>query len=370
MDNLFFEKFDKPFILVIGVGEGGCNALQHVYKQNKSKALDFCAIDTDVHALNSIDIPSERKLLIGEERLNGFGAASKPVQGELAAMENVSKINEFLEGDYTIAFVLTGMGGGTGTGASPVIARLCWELDIFTIGVLSTPFTTEGSKRKNVAMEGVNKIKAYTDSVFLFSNDYIFNKYPEIKISESFSYSDAIFKQPIDFITRIMTQFGYIDIDFSDVKSVLADSCFSTVDYGEAEGENRIDSALEQILQSPFISNVNLSEVKNILINLEAGEVEVEIAEINEVLDFMKKSMGEDIDIIWGVGYDESLGSKLRLTVMLSSLKEVLVEEVANPEGPEKKIVLQRQEYHGKTTSFVIIQFGNDKNWGVEILSD
>lgn len=364
--------------LVIGVGGGGCNALQHIYSENKSDAIDFFAINTDIQALNNLKIPLQQRLLIGENLTEGRGAGANPSQGELAAIESLSIIKQFLKKNYKIVFILAGMGGGTGTGASPIIAKACKELDILTIAVLSTPFTFEGNLRQKQARQGINALKKYTDSIFLFSNDNILNYYSTFKLSEAFKYSDSIFKLPIDLIVGITTTSGYINIDFQDIKTVLAHSGFSTVTMGTGIGEKRAKQALEQILQSPFISNVNLNEVKDVLIQVVSGKKEVVMDEIAEVTDYFSTIVNNNADIIWGTAIDTDLDEELKINAILSGVKEEEIIEYSNPTEIEiekniptiieKEVRQLRQEYEGKKIAFLIMQFGKGKLYD-ELLS-
>jgi cell division protein FtsZ len=365
-NSLEFENF----ALVIGVGGGGGNALESIYESyhlEGSNFIDFFAINTDVQALNNIKIPIQKRLLIGEHLTKGLGAGSDPEKGRLAALESQDLIRNSIDKDYKIIFIIAGMGGGTGTGASPIVAKICQELKILTVALLSTPFTFEGVLRQKQAGLGIHLINKYADSIFLFSNDNILNEHSNIKLSDAFKYSDAIFKSPIDVILGIVTRVGYVNVDFEDIKTVLTQSGYSTIAIGEGEGKDRIKQTIEQLRHSPFTANVNFSEIKFILIQIESGD-DINMDDIFEITEYFHEEVGDRADLIWGNSFDPHMKNEVRVNAILTGVSKDQVIEYFNPGEIEieKKIpsVIEKEvkkiweDFKGKKIAFLIMQFG------------
>ena len=357
--------------IIIGVGGGGCNALNYIYSEKKSDDIDYYALNTDIQALENLSIPLQNRLLIGDKLTNGQGAGADPKKGEASAIESKQLVKNFLSKGYKIAFILAGMGGGTGTGAAPIIANACIELDILTISIVSTPFTFEGSLRQKQAKKGIELLSQNSDSVLIFANDNILNYYSTFKFSEAFKYSDFIFKKPIDIIWGIISRPGYINVDFADVETVLKSSGISTITSGMGEGEKRIESALKEILDSPFLSNVNVRNVKNMLVHIESGTDEIRIDEIGIIMDFFTEKFGSDADIIWGNSYNQDIKNKISIGAIITGvIKDQIIEysdpqeidiEKNTPRIIEKEVQQIKTEYSGKKIAFLIMQFGRSR---------
>ena len=262
--NFQFEKKPESIIKVIGVGGGGGNAVNHMYKLG-IRDVDFIVCNTDSQALANSPVPS--KVHLGSSLTEGRGAGNKPGTGREAATENIDDVRKALEPETKMVFITAGMGGGTGTGGAPVIAQLCRELGYLTIGIVTIPFRNEGKRRINQAIEGIQEMEQFVDSLLVINNERIREMYGDFAISQAFAKADDVLATAAKGIAEIITVPGYINVDFADVETVMRDSGVAIMGTGLAEGDGRAIIAVEQALNSPLLNNNNIRGARNILLN-------------------------------------------------------------------------------------------------------
>ena len=311
-------KFDLPkdqssIIKVIGVGGGGSNAVNHMYRQG-IEGVDFIICNTDQQALDLSPIPN--KIQLGSTLTEGRGAGSNPEVGMNAAIENVDELKELFEKNTQMVFITAGMGGGTGTGAAPIIAQTAREMGILTVGIVTIPFSFEGRRRKLQADEGLAQLRDNVDTLLIICNDKLREMHGNLKISEAFSKADDILTVAAKGIAEIITVAGYINVDFEDVKTVMKDGGTAIMGSAAAEGEGRAVKAVSQALASPLLNDNDITGANYILLNITSGDEEVSMDEIDEITDYIQNESGNTADIIWGNGVDESLGNKISVTII------------------------------------------------------
>ena len=311
-------KFDAPkemssIIKVIGVGGGGSNAVNHMFKQG-IRGVDFIICNTDSQALDSSPIPN--KVQLGASLTDGRGAGSIPEVGKNAAIENIEEIREMLEGNTKMLFITAGMGGGTGTGAAPVIAAVAKEMGILTVGIVTIPFGFEGRKRRMQADSGLEDLRTNVDTLLIVSNDKLRDLYGNLRLGEAFSKADDILTDAAKGIAEIITVTGYVNVDFEDVKTVMRDSGVAIMGTGTASGEQRALKAVELALSSPLLNDNNIKGASNILLYMASGNEELEMDEVAEITDYIQEEAGLTAEIIWGSGEDDSLEDGISITVI------------------------------------------------------
>jgi cell division protein FtsZ len=311
-------NFDLPvnkssIIKVIGVGGGGGNAVNHMYLHG-IKDVDFVVCNTDAQAL--ANSPVQVKIQLGSSLTEGRGAGNKPEIGREAAIENLDDVIDVLANSTKMVFITAGMGGGTGTGAAPVIAKAAKELGILTVAIVTIPFRNEGQRRVNQALEGIAEIEKYVDSLLVINNEKIREMYGDLKVSEAFSKADDVLAIAAKGIAEIITVHGYINVDFADVETVMTNSGVAIMGSGKATGENRAMQAVTEALKSPLLNDNDIEGARNILLNITSGNEEITMDEIGQVTDFIQSRAGDNADIIWGNGIDESLGNSISVTVI------------------------------------------------------
>lgn len=308
-------KFDLPknqssIIKVIGVGGGGSNAVTHMFKQG-IRGVDFLICNTDCQALETSPVPV--KVQLGDK---GLGAGSIPSVGKDAATENIDDIRKILQSNTKMVFITAGMGGGTGTGAAPVIAALAKELGILTVGIVTLPFSFEGRKRIQQARAGIDELRKSVDTLLIICNDKLRELEGDLKLSDAFNKADNILAVAAKGIAEIITVTGYINVDFEDVKTVMRDSGKAIMGSGMAEGENRALEAVQMAMTSPLLDDANIRGASNILLYISSGTEEITLDEVMEITDFIQHEAGSGADIIWGNGTDETLGNKISITLI------------------------------------------------------
>jgi len=308
-------KFEHPkqqsnIIKVIGIGGGGSNAVTHMFNQG-IKGVDFVLCNTDSQALDISPVPN--KVYLGKRNL---GAGNVPSVGRDAALETKDELREVLEPHTKMLFITAGMGGGTGTGAAPVVAEMARELDILTVGIVTLPFNFEGRRRRQQALEGIEELRKYVDALLIISNDKLRDEYGNMKLTEAFKKADDVLAIAAKGIAEIITVTGYINVDFEDVKTVMKQSGKAIMGSGLAEGENRATKAIEDAMRSPLLNDSNISGAKNILLYITSGNEEVTFDEVKDITDFIHTICGDSTEIIWGNGTDTSLGDQIAITVI------------------------------------------------------
>ena len=328
-------KFDLPthhksIIKVIGVGGGGSNAVNHMFNLG-IKDVDFIVCNTDSQALNSSPVPN--KLQIGINLTEGLGAGANPEQGRNAAIENKEEIRDMLQEDTKMVFVTAGMGGGTGTGAAPVIAQVAKELDILTVGIVTVPFKFEGKKKMNQAMEGVNALKENCDTVLVILNDKLTEAFGNLSVSQAFGQADNVLTTAAKGIAEIITVPGYVNVDFEDVKTVMKNSGAAVMGSACTSGDSRARRAAEEAINSPLLNNQNIEGADKILLSIISGDqAELQMDELTEITDFMQEIAGDDAEVIFGHGVDPELNDSIRVTIIATGFEEE-TEDLEEVEG-------------------------------------
>jgi cell division protein FtsZ len=315
----------SSIIKVIGIGGGGSNAVNHMWKQG-IKDVDFIVCNTDAQALSNSPVPV--RIQIGESLTEGRGAGSKPEIGRQAAIENLQDIKEILEGNTKMVFLTAGMGGGTGTGAAPVIAKATKEMGLLTVAIVTIPFRFEGQLRINQAIEGIKQLKEYVDSLLVINNEKLREIYGDLKLSEAFAKADDVLAIAAKGIAEIITVHGYINVDFADVETVMKDSGVAILGTGLASGEDRAGRAMEAALASPLLNNNDITGADNILLNITSGENELSMDEIGEITDFISHSAAKNAHIIWGTGQDKRLGEQISVTIIATGFEAHSIPEL------------------------------------------
>jgi cell division protein FtsZ len=307
-------NFDLPpttesIIKVIGVGGGGGNAVNYMHRMG-IKDVDFVLCNTDAQAL--FNSPVQMKLQLGASLTEGRGAGNKPEIGRQAAIESSQQISDLLSRKTKMVFITAGMGGGTGTGAAPVIAQISKELGILTVAIVTIPFRNEGKKRIAQAIEGIENIRQHVDSLLVVNNEKILEIYGNLKVTEAFSKADDVLATAAKGIAEIITVHGYINVDFADVETVMANS----------------GVAVKAALESPLLNNNDISGARNILLNVTYGQDEITMEEIGLIIEYVQSAAGDDADLIWGNGCDPQLGEDLKVTVIATGFSASSVPEL------------------------------------------
>ena len=331
-DNDEIIDWDIPkkqnIIKVIGVGGGGGNAVNHMFEKG-IKDVDFIVANTDNQALERSEVPI--KIQLGPSLTNGLGAGNNPEHGASAAVESIEEIDRVFGGvDNTkMLFVTAGMGGGTGTGAAPVIAKHAKEQGILTVAIVTVPFRFEGPKRVNQAIKGLEELRQNVDSLLVIDNDKILEQYANETVTNAFGFADDVLTQAAKGIAEIITVPGHVNVDFADVKTVLKDSGIALMGTGMADGEDRAIKAVKKALSSPLLSNNSIIGAKNILINVFSSEDSAfKLGELAEINNYIQEAAGCKADLIWGQSTDDTLGGSLNVTLIASGFNS---SEIINP---------------------------------------
>ncbi|MBK5284336.1 MAG: cell division protein FtsZ [Bacteroidia bacterium] len=311
-------KDRTSIIKVIGVGGGGSNAVNHMFRQG-IKGVEFIVCNTDAQALDISPVP--HKIQLGTSLTEGRGAGSMAEVGRNAAIENIEDIRKVLSHNTKMVFITAGMGGGTGTGAAPVIAQTAREMGILTVGIVTVPFNFEGPKRIRQAEEGIENMKKNVDTLLVICNEKLREMHGNQTISQAFTQADNVLTIASKGIAEIITVTGYVNVDFEDVKTVMTNSGVAIMGSAIASGEDRAISAVEQALNSPLLNDNNIRGAKYILMNIASGTSEVTMDEISEITDYIQKESGMTADIIWGNCVDEGLEDKLSVTLIATGFK-------------------------------------------------
>lgn len=308
----------SPIIKVIGVGGGGSNAVNYMFTK-KIVGVDFAICNTDNQAMNLSAV--DKKIQLGPTLTEGRGAGSKPVIGRESCIESIEEVKQFFSDGTKMLFVTAGMGGGTGTGAAPVIAKAAQELDILTVGIVTVPFTFEGRRRMKQAMEGLAELKKNVDTLVVISNDKLRKIYGNLNLSEAFSKADDILMTAAKGIAEIITVPGYVNVDFEDVNTVMRDSGVAVMGTATMEGDDRALRAVEAALQSPLLEDSDIKGAQHILLNITSGTKEVTMDEVFEITEYVQEEAGYGTDLIWGNCFDESLGEQISVTVIATGFE-------------------------------------------------
>jgi len=330
--NISFDlpKNQSNVIKVIGVGGGGSNAVNHMYSQG-IHGVDFVICNTDKQALDSSPIPT--KIQLGVSLTEGLGAGANPEVGAKAAEESIEEIRAMLETNSKMVFITVGMGGGTGTGAAPVIARIARELDLLTIGIVTIPFGFEGRMRNEQAQKGIDKLRQYVDSMVVINNNKLREVYGNLGFKAGFSKADEVLSTASRGIAEVITHHYTQNIDLKDAKTVLSNSGTAIMGSATASGKNRSEEAISKALDSPLLNDNKITGAKNVLLLIVSGKEEITIDEIGEINDFIQAEAKSDVNIIMGVGEDESLGEAISVTIVATGFNKAQQHEISNTEA-------------------------------------
>lgn len=323
-------KGEGSIIKVIGVGGGGSNAVTHMFKQG-IVGVDFAISNTDIQAIETSPVPV--KIQLGPALTDGRGAGSRPQIGKQACIESIEEVKEFLDDGTKMLFVTAGMGGGTGTGAAPIIAKTAREMGILTVGIVTLPFTFEGRKRTSQGGEGLEDLKNNVDTLIVISNDKLRQIHGNLSLSQAFSEADNILAMAAKGIAEIITVPGYVNVDFEDVNTVMRESGIAIMGTASAEGDDRAKRAVDDALNSPLLEDSNIKGAQHILLNITSGTKEVTMDEIFEITEFVQEEAGFGTNLIWGNCFNEELGDKISVTVIATGFESAKLESVAREDN-------------------------------------
>lgn len=343
MIHFDLPKEKSSIIKVIGVGGGGSNAVNHMFSQD-IEGVNFIICNTDAQALSLSKVPN--KVQLGPMLTQGLGAGANPDIGRQATEESLEEIRKILEVNTKMAFITAGMGGGTGTGGAPILAKICKDLGILTVGIVTTPFAYEGKKRFAQAEEGINKLKDYVDTLLVISNDKMRHQYGNLTMRAAFAKADNILATAAKCITDVINSTGQINVDFADVCTVMRDGGVAILGSATASGESRAQKAIQDAINSPLLNDNDIRGAKWILININSAEGanEFTMDEVDTIQNYLISQAGEHTNVIMGLGYDNSLGDNIGITLIATGFdhKDPFVkEQVKKPEEKkEEKIIL------------------------------
>ena len=337
-------NFDLPvdrssIIKVLGIGGGGGNAVNHMFRKG-IKDVNFVVCNTDLQALTKSPVPV--RVQIGEVTTEGLGAGSQPERGRASAMENIDDVMKALSGNTKMVFITAGMGGGTGTGATPVIAKACRDAGYLTVAVVTIPFRSELNQRIKLAISGINDLKDKVDSLIIINNERLREIYGDEGVSAAFARADDVLANAVKGIAEIITCTGYINVDFADVDTVMRDSGVALMGIGTASGEDRATRAIEAALSSPLLSSNDITGARSILLNIKSGtgENEITMDELGELTDHVYEAVSDDALIIRGLSTDEELGDVISVTVVATGFEASADLEACKPDRKTEVISL------------------------------
>ena len=346
-------EFDLPkeissIIKVIGVGGGGCNAVNHMYEQG-IKGVDFIVTNTDQQSLDKSPVPT--RIQLGVTLTQGRGAGSKPEVGKNAAIENIDEIKEILEQNTHMVFITAGMGGGTGTGAAPIIANVAREMGILTVGIVTLPFGFEGKMRGRYADEGIEELRKAVDTLLVIKNDKLREMYGNLGVGQAFGKADDILTTAAKGIAELISVHGDINVDMNDVITVMKDSGVAIMGTGIAEGPDRANIAVKEALDSPLLNENDITGASDVLLNITYGTEDVTMDEITEITDYIQQAAGDSANVIWGYGRDEELESEISITIIATGFEGRVNSKLEEEELELIKIPLDEVEPREITTT-------------------
>ncbi|HCT21927.1 MAG TPA: cell division protein FtsZ, partial [Chitinophagaceae bacterium] len=337
MIHFDLPKAKSSIIKVLGVGGGGSNAVNFMFEEH-IEGVDFIICNTDAKAIEQSKVPN--KIQLGPHLTQGLGAGANPEVGKMATEESLEEIKRILEVNTKMAFITAGMGGGTGTGGAPIIAQICKDLGILTVGIVTTPFGFEGPRRMAQAEEGIRQLKPYVDTLLVISNDKLRMQYGNLKMKEAFGKADNVLATAAKCITDIINSRGHIIVDFADVCTVMKNGGVAILGSASVEGEDRAQRAIEEALTSPLLNDNDIRGAKWILVNINSaeGEHECTMDELETISSYLRMQAGEHADVIMGMGHDASLDKKIGITLIATGF------EHKDPFDKERNIVKPREE--------------------------
>jgi cell division protein FtsZ len=366
MIHFDLPKEKSSIIKVIGVGGGGSNAVNHMFGQN-IEGVNFIICNTDAQAIHQSNVPN--KVQLGPHLTQGLGAGANPEIGKQATVESFEEIKRILEVNTKMAFITAGMGGGTGTGGAPIIAKICKELDILTVGIVTTPFSYEGKKRQLQAEFGIKELKQSVDTLLVISNDKLRHQFGNLKMKEAFAKADNVLATAAKCITDVINSTGQINVDFADVCTVMRNGGVAILGSGACNGEDRALRTIEEALSSPLLNDNDIRGAKWILININSaeGDHEFTMDEVEIIQNYLLSQAGEGTDVILGMGYDNSLGDKLGITLIATGFEHKdPFKKAARKTEPKKDekilLTLDQQTEKAKKEQPVVAEKKEEKN--------
>jgi cell division protein FtsZ len=345
MIHFDLPKQKSSIIKVLGVGGGGSNAVNYMFAED-IEGVDFIICNTDAKAIEQSKVPN--KIQLGPHLTQGLGAGANPEIGKLATEESLEEIKRILEVNTKMAFVCAGMGGGTGTGGAPIIAKICKDLGILTVGIVTTPFGFEGPRRMAQAEEGIKQLKPYVDTLLVISNDKLRMQFGNLKMKEAFSKADNVLATAARCITDIINSKGHIIVDFADVCTVMKNGGVAILGNAAIAGENRAQRAIEEAICSPLLNDSDITGAKWILININSaeGDDECTMDEMEIISSYLRMQAGEHADVIMGMGYDNTLEDKLGITLIATGFehKDPFAQKIEVPRAAQLTTLIQPKE--------------------------
>ena len=348
--NFNFQTSTPSIIKVIGVGGGGGNAVNHMYREGIHD-VTYVLCNTDKKALGDSPVPNH--LQLGKD---GLGAGNRPEKARLAAQESIEDIKTMLNDGTRMVFITAGMGGGTGTGAAPIIAQCAKDAGILTVGIVTIPFKFEGNKKIYQALDGVEEISKHVDALLVINNERLREIYPELTVINAFAKADDTLSIAAKSIAEIITMHGIINLDFQDVTTVLKDGGVAIMSTGYGEGDNRVTKAIEQAITSPLLNNNDIFNSKKVLLNInfcaDKDQESLMMEEMNEINDFMSK-FKQDVETKWGLATDSSLGGKVKITLLATGfglqnvpgMSEIMEQHINEIQSVDEDKMRQREEW-------------------------
>ena len=357
-----FPRKTQTIIKVIGVGGGGGNAVNHMFNEGIHD-VSFALCNTDNQAL--CESPVETRVQLGRKTTEGLGAGNRPEVAKAAAEESREDLEKLLGDGTKMVFITAGMGGGTGTGAAPVVARIAKDMGILTVGIVTIPFVFEGRKKIIQALKGVENIARNVDALLVINNERLIDIYADLTIPNAFAKADDTLTIASKGIAEIITVHGHINLDFADVKTILKDGGVAIMSSGRGEGENRVEDAIVNALHSPLLNNNDVFDAKKILFNIYSSEEEpLIVEEMEAVANFMKR-FGPEIEVIWGTAIDKNLGKQVKITLLatgfgMSSIPGMESDLIEIDEEEEEERIRQEEEEKRRINEMIEKHYGKD----------
>ncbi len=327
---------EEPIITVIGVGGGGCNAVNRMYTEG-IRDVDFLVVNTDSQALSAS--PVDRKIQLGTTLTEGRGAGNRSDVGEQAAIESINEISEILQRNTKMAFIVAGMGKGTGTGAAPVVARACKELNILTVGVVTLPFTIEGPTRRHQALQGIKRLKDEVDALLIIHNEKLREMYGSLSLGDAFKKADDILLLAVKGIAEIITIHGYINVDFADVQSVMINGGIAFMGSSTARGYDRARQVIDETITSPLLNSNDIRGASRVLLNITSGRDEITVDEVGIITDIITGRTGSTVNVIWGTCTDETLTDEIRITLIATGFSDEAIPDWISLNPPKREVI-------------------------------
>ncbi|MCD6367204.1 MAG: cell division protein FtsZ [Bacteroidales bacterium] len=345
--NFSMPKKTSSIIKVFGVGGSGSNAVNTMFV-NGIKDVEFYIFNTDIQHFDGSEVPN--KIQLGANETEGLGAGNNPEKGKASAIESLDTIQDILNNNTKMLFIAAGMGGGTGTGAAPVIAKEAKEKGILTVAIVTFPMANEGRKRRDQAIKGIEELKEHVDSLLIINNQRILDIFGDLTMTEANKKADEILTIAAKGIAEIITVRGSINVDFADVDSIMRNSGVSLMCNGVTSGEDRVEEALKQALNSPLLNDNDIHGAKNILVNITAGQKGVLASELGKILDSLQELAGDNADVIWGIATDETLDEEISITIIATGFEVKDITEANDNQYKKPQATTPKPEQSKETT--------------------